>query len=541
MSRAPRTEVDVPMAEESDAGAAPSSAVALGPAGDGEDGLSDREVTRLAAGGGLNVAGGFVNQVSLFGLTILIARWLGPSDVGTYSQAFAMRQVLMLVALGGMRSAMTRYVAIHRADDDPAALRGTVRFGLAFTLASASVLGVLLFVLAPWLAHSAFRDPALESALRWVAIGLPSAAFTVAALSATQGFRTQRPNALVGNMLEPALRLVLTLVVLSAGFGLNGSLVVLQVASVVASVCAYVWLRLLMRRHPKVTPRYELREVMRYASISWLSSVAQQGLVWADILILGLFVSPAEVGIYQVATRIVLIGSIVSQALNASLAPRAADLFRRHELSTLSRLYVASSEWLVRLTLPLAVFLFICIQPVLRLFGPEFVSGATVSRILIIGTLIDAATTQGSIVLSMSGHYTMSMVDTVAALVLNVGLNVALIPAFGINGASVAWAAALLLIGTLRAVQVHHYVLGSFPLSRRVFKSVAAGAVALVIGTGVFLALPRAWGFLLVAPLVAAVYFAVLAFLGVDEDDRLVLQELTSRLRPDRALAGRPA
>ncbi len=394
--------------------------------------------------GASNIAAGLVNQGCLFGVTILLARQLGSSDVGTYAQAFAIRQLLVLVALGGMRSAMTRYVAIHRADDDPAALRGTIRFGLAFTVGTSVVFGVALFAASHWLAFDAFNDPAMESALRWVAVGLPSACFVVATLSATQGFRTQRPFAFVGNMLEPILRLVLTIGVLAAGFGLNGSLIVLQVASVVTAVAAFVWLRKLLARHPRVTPRYEVRVVMRYASVSWLSSVAQQGLVWSDIIILGLFLAPSEVGVYQVATRIVLIGGIASQALNASLAPRAADLFRRGQLETLSRLYVASSEWLVRLSLPLLAFLFVCTEPILRLFGPEFVVGVAVTRILIIGTLIDAATTQGGIVLNMSGRNAMNMFDTVGALVINLGLNVLLIPSLGIRGASLAWAVSLL-------------------------------------------------------------------------------------------------
>ena len=134
-----------------------------GPAPDGlpDPGAgSDREVQRLAAGGGLNIAAGLVNQGCLFGVTILLARQLGSSDVGTYAQAFAIRQLLVLMALGGMRSAMTRYVAIHRADDDPAALRGTIRFGLAFTVGTSVVFGVALFAASHWLAFDAFNDPA---------------------------------------------------------------------------------------------------------------------------------------------------------------------------------------------------------------------------------------------------------------------------------------------------------------------------------------------------------------------------------------------
>jgi O-antigen/teichoic acid export membrane protein len=498
---------------------------------DGSDRAADREVKRLAAGGGLNILGGVVNQACLFGLTIVLARSLGSTDVGTYSQAFAMRQLLMLVALGGMRSAMTRYVAIHRADDDPAALRGTIRFGLLFTVGTSTALAVLLFAASHWLAYDAFDNPGLEEALRWVAIGLPSAAFTVAALSATQGFRTQRPHALVGLVAEPVLRFVLTVAVLLAGYGLMGSLVVLQVASIVASVWALVWLRRLAASHPRVTPRYEVRVIMRFAGVSWLSSVAQQGLVWADIVILGLFVSPAEVGVYQVATRLVLVAGIAVQALNASLAPRAADLFQRRMLDTLARLYVASSEWLVRLTLPLLAVLLVCTEPLLRMFGPEFVSGVTVTRLLLVGALIDAATTQGGIVLNMSGRNAMNMANTVAVLIINVVLNILLIPSLGIDGASLAWAIALLVIGVLRAIQVHHFVIPAYPLSWRVLKSFGAAGTAILVGWPLLVALPSTWGFLVVMPLMVAVYLGVLLWLGVEPDDRLVVADVLDRLR----------
>lgn len=495
---------------------------------------SDREVKRLAAGGGLNIVGGLVNQACLFGLTILLARWLGSTDVGTYAQAFAIRQILTLVALGGMRSAMTRYVAIHRAEDDPAALRGTIRFGLLFSVGMSTVFAIGLFAASSWLAFDAFNDPGLESGLRWVAIGLPSACFTVAALSATQGFRTQRPNALAGNMLEPLLRLGLTALVLAVGLGLEATFVVMQVASIVTSVVALVWLFKLLRQHPRVTPRYEVGVVMRYASVSWLSSVAQQGLVWADIVLLGLFLSPADVGVYQVATRIVLIAGVAAAALNASLAPRAADLFQRRELETLKRLYVASSEWLVRMSLPLLAFLFVCAEPVLRLFGPEFTVGVTVTRILIIGALLDAATTQGGIVLNMSGHNAMNMFDTVAALVLNVGLNIALIPAFGINGASLAWTVSLSVIGVLRAIQVHHYVIDTYPLSRRVLKGLIAAGAAIAVGLPLEAWLPASWGWLVVGAVIAGVYLGVLVVLGLEDDDRLIMHDLLDRVRPAR-------
>ena len=82
---------------------------------------------------------------------------------------------------------MTRFVAINLADDDDAALRGTIAVGIAVSVGLAAILGVVLFLAAPWLANSVYGDPELVNGLRWVAVGLPSASFTIVVLSADDG------------------------------------------------------------------------------------------------------------------------------------------------------------------------------------------------------------------------------------------------------------------------------------------------------------------------------------------------------------------
>src|SRR5207248_487175 len=81
-------------------------------------------------------------------------------------QAFAFLSLLGLVCLGGMGYALTRFVAVHRAEDDPAALRGTVRLGLVVPTLAAIVLGVALGLSAGALASAAFNDPRLAMPLR---------------------------------------------------------------------------------------------------------------------------------------------------------------------------------------------------------------------------------------------------------------------------------------------------------------------------------------------------------------------------------------
>ena len=101
------------------------------------------EVIHVARGGGLNLAGSLVNTLSVLVLFWFLDRNLGKTLTGVYIAAFALRRILQTIALGGMRSAMTRFVAIHLADDDDARLRGTITVGIVISVGLATLLGVI--------------------------------------------------------------------------------------------------------------------------------------------------------------------------------------------------------------------------------------------------------------------------------------------------------------------------------------------------------------------------------------------------------------
>src|SRR5262245_3870106 len=120
---------------------------------------ADRQIKGIARGGVLNLAGAILGQAAVFGVLLLLARVLGDDEVGRYAQGYAVLTLLGLLALSGFRAGVTRFVAVHLADDDPSAVRGTVRLALLVSGGSAALLGVVLALAAPWLAER-LHDPA---------------------------------------------------------------------------------------------------------------------------------------------------------------------------------------------------------------------------------------------------------------------------------------------------------------------------------------------------------------------------------------------
>jgi O-antigen/teichoic acid export membrane protein len=484
------------------------------------------EVLGTAKSAGINFVGSVFNQILHLGMTLMLSRLLGATGVGRFYTAFAFLALLLQAgAGGGIRTSMTRYVAVHLADRDTAALRGTVRLGLALATLSATLMGAVLFLAAPWLANVAFDDPQLTLLLRLVAIALPATVFTDCALSATQGFKTMVPYAAVNLFFEPSFRLGLTAALLLYGFGLTGVMVALVITNWTAALLATFALRRLMRGAKGPGTYSSLRELFSFTAVSWVTSLASNGLIWAGTLMLGLYVSAAQVGIYQLSARLLLLATIFIQPVTTSFAPRVADLHRRGRWDSLRDTYVRITSWIFRLALPSFIVLTVFPRELLAIFGPEFRSGATVTIILALGQLVNSTTGPCGYMLLMSGRQILQMINNVAAVIISVLLNLWLIPRYGIVGAAASWSVAIAGFNIVRVVQVK-VLMGMLPVDKSLWKGLTAGVVATIIGLTVaaltdgFVALVAGSAAILLA------YFGALTLLGIDADDRLVLASL---------------
>lgn len=499
------------------------------------------ELRGLARGGLLNLTSNVASQLALFSLTILVARRLGREPAGVYFQSFAFLSLLSLVSLSGFRSGLTRYVAVHLANGDVPRMRGAIRLALAISVPVSFLLAAALFAAAPWLARSAFHDAELEAALRFVAAALPAVALQDCALSATQGFRTMKPFAFVGLLFEPFLRLALTSALLAADLDLHGVMLALTLSSWAGGIAAAVWLNRLIGRAIRSSSDASGTEVvvdaaplLRYSAVAWVASLASTGLIWADTIILGVTVSSGEVGVYNAAARLVTLAVFVLNPINASFGPRIADLFERGQLELLRQTYTVATNWIVRLSLPAFAVLAALPGSLLELFfGSKFAVGATVTVILVVGQMFNAATGPCGIVINMSGRNRLSLIDNLAVLGLNVALNIVLIPRWGINGAAAAWAVSLAAVNSVKVIQVRSF-LRTIPFeiaqAKALLAAVAGGAAAWA--TSRWLADGEA-GTLLAVGAAVTVYLGLVVALGLPENDWVVGRAVTQR-RPGR-------
>ena len=485
---------------------------------------SGSTITRMGRGGGLNLVGAVCNQLSLFAIISVLAR-LGEREVGRYASCFALLSLLGLLSLAGFRSAMTRFVTMHVADDDPRRLRGTVRLGLGLTIAASAVIGAALALAAPWIA-TALDDAGLVTGIRLVGLTLPAATISDAALAATQGWRTQVPFTVIGRIIDPVARLALTVAAVAAGLGVEGALWALAVSSWASALLAVLSLRKRMRPVPRVPARYEVREIFGFSMVSWVSALAATGLIWVDTLLLGAMRGQHDVGAYNVATRLVMLAVFVMAPINASFTPHVAHLVHTGQREEAARAYGSAARWILILSMPSFVLLVAFSEQLLGYFGHGYSSAAAVTAILALGQLVSAAAGPCGTVLNMSGRVLLNMLDNVGVLVLNIVLNLVLIPRYGVVGAAVAWSASLVAANVVKVLQAQ-LVVGIHAAGAGLPK-IAAATVPAVAASWLVSRWVATWVdvVVLAAPVVVVVFFAALVALRLDPEDKVLARSL---------------
>ncbi len=180
-------------------------------------------------------------------------------------------------------------------------------------------------------------------------------------------------------------------------------------------------------------------------------------------------------------------------------------------------------------TWPFFVALLLIGEPLLRVFGEGYTAGADTLAVLCGAMLLATLCGDVDVLLIMSGRTLWSMANMCVSLAVNVGLDLILIPEYGILGAAIGWATAIVLKNVLALIQIA-LLFRLSPAGREA--AIVAGAV--LGGIGVPLGLARLVGgepWAVLAGLIAAVllYGAVMWRLRYDLGLNFLLRRVSPR------------
>jgi O-antigen/teichoic acid export membrane protein len=437
---------------------------------------------RVARGGFFNLAGSVVSAVVALAFTIFITRGLDKPTAGVFFALTSMYTLAFSVARLGVPTGLVYFLARFRAQRKGELLR-PVCIAAAIPVVLLSLLMCAVGLgwsdeLAQVLVHR--DDESTVALVQLLSIFILWGALNDLGVGATRGYGVMRPLVVVDRVARPVAQLVLIAAVVLAGT---------QSASVVgfawvlpylpSALAVWWWAERLRRRtirrlaaqdaagEPEEpaqlespmdsaalaaagdrdvpTARGQFLAFWRFTLPRTIGSIAQMVLQRADVVLIGILRGPAEAAVYAAATRFLVFGQLGGGAISTTIQPKISALMAKGDRGGARLVYRTATVWLILLTWPIYLLFCVFSTDLLRVFGSSYTVGAPVIVVLSLTMLVATACGAVDVVLVMAGRSSWTMANAIVALAVNLVLNLLLIPPFGIMGAAVAWAVAILI------------------------------------------------------------------------------------------------
>lgn len=369
--------------------------------------------------------------------TLLIVRHLSQADWGQFSFVFSLLGLLAIVTDLSIGPVAIR--GILDGERDPG------RFAGAYVTLRAA-LGLLGYLLA--LAFVTLASyPAVVVETTAIAGVVVLIATPSRALDVVYQARLQLGTTAVANVMGQAAQLALTVAIVA---GRHDSIPLLAVPAV---LCEAVIIATKLWRLPRLLAiRFNIdlrtwRELLREAAPLAAGSALKTMYHRIDAIMLSKLDTFAAVGIYGIAYKFVDIIQVVPQAIIIPLTTvlvRAAKTDQAAFHETVRRAYLLMA---ITAGLVLSEFLVFAHPVIQLLYGERYAVGAGAARVVIGGETLTFFTNLGVTILIATSRHRLYPPIALAGVILNVGLNLWLIPEHSYRGTAVATLATEVVVG----------------------------------------------------------------------------------------------
>lgn len=374
------------------------------------------------------------NALLAFGGVVLFARWLGPEAFGTYFLFVALLGLISIPADLGVRGALEK--RLSEGSNRPAILGSA----LAFKLVTLSL--VSLAVLAASDPIDAYLGE--ELALLLVA-ALVVKEFAMFYVQAVRGEMRVGATASI----QFARRFVwatLGAALVATGHGLYGLIAALICGRLVEFAWAF-WRCDTGVGRPSMD---RVRSLFSFSKYQTINAVGGRIYQWLDLVVVGYFLLPSDVGAYEVAWQVTLVVLLVSRSIGVALFPQISRWNTESSLREIEVTVTRALEFALFVSFPAIVGALLYSREVLHyLYGPAYAVAALVVVVLMVERLFQSFNTILFETLRGIDRPDLAAKATVFAVGLNLVLNPILVVWIGLVGAAIAtcvvWAGSAVL------------------------------------------------------------------------------------------------
>jgi len=368
-----------------------------------------------------------LQKIISFTYFTLLARFLGPDDLGKYYFAISFTTIFSIFIDFGVANIITRETA-----KDSRRIAEYIKNILAVKIIFSFLVLLAVIVTINLLGYSDL----VKRLVYLSSICMILDSFTLVFFSFIRGFHNLKYES-IGSVIFQAIVMIFGLTVLYRGFNLNWQIGAL----VAASSFNLLYSGFTAKKYFKIsfTPGFDYDILKQLAGITWpfaIFAILQRLYTYFDQVLLSKMAGDAAVGLYQVPFKIIFALQFLPMAFTASLYPAMSKYWAGNR-EQLSITFERAMNYLIIISLPISIGSIVLADKIILLFKSGFEGAVlplqfTMAAVLFIfigfpiGSLLNACDKQSA-----------NTINMFFTLVISIVLNIILIPKFQVVGASI--------------------------------------------------------------------------------------------------------
>lgn len=395
-----------------------------------------------------------VSAAIAFVSQVLLARWMGSFEYGIFVLVWVTVVIVGSLSCFGFHTSVIRFIPEYREKGMLPELRGVLVASRLFVLVASTIVAAI-GIGGIWLFSGSIESYyVVPFALGMFCLPMIALSDVLQGLARANswGFAALVPTYIT----RPLLILAFMAAAIWSGFAPSAETAVM--AAILASYITTIsqLIRVTSRTEKRLPPGPRTVRLGYWLKISLPIFLVESFfflLTNADVLMVGFYMPPDQVAVYFATVKTLALVHFVYFAVKAGVAQRYAQ-FSHREPEKLAAFARETVSWTFWPSLAMGLLVLLLGKPLLFLFGPEFDAGYPLLFLLVAAVVARSAVGPCESLLTMSGNQNVCAVVYAATLALNIGLNVVLIPGFGLWGAAIATSAAMIFEATALSLVV---------------------------------------------------------------------------------------
>lgn len=421
---------------------------------------------------GANIAMLFLGMLQL----PILTKALGASQYGVWSLIITVFSLLTPFTTLAFSMSIVRFLA---AEKDANKVREDFFSACLLVLLSGIIFSLVFFFLSGFIATYLLKNASLSSYFKLSSVLL----LLYTMFPVLLAFFRMVGKIGIYNLLNVglmALQVGLVVLFLSSGYGLKGAI---WAAIISATTLNIIAVSIIFKQIGFARPRFSrIKVYLKWgipltpnSAIAWIISAS-------DRYIVNYFMGVSAAGIYNAADLMGGYAALALSPVSIVLFPRISKSYDEGKLDECRDYFKYSFKYLMMFSIPSAVGLSLLAKPLLRILTtPVFLIGSPLVALAALGALASCLYQTLVYIIYLVGKTQIEIRLLTIAAVLNIMLNIILIPSIGIIGAEVASIIAYTVLGGLSLMVVHKYFKFDLSLTFLTKCALSSGFMALCI------------------------------------------------------------